>query len=169
MSSSSKAIFSQHRLCTFIWRWLTALLIQFHNRSYIHNKYEAYSSSFALEVYCSVQTTHFFSSQDSWARSKNSPCFTYGFLKAPITLTFSNPNFGGHAESKSLTHQIPQTPGWSSSRPLWCAAGFFPECPNQSGGSYTAESPHCTCTSSHRSGKQTGLQTYSQCSLEPPE
>lgn len=66
------------------------------------------------------------------------------------------------------THRIPQTPGWSASRPLGCEAGFSPVCPSRSVDSYTAESPHCTRTSSPRSGRQTGLRTCSRCSLEPP-
>ena len=73
-----------------------------------------------------------------------------------------------HSELKSLTHRTPQTPGWSASRRLGCAAGCFPECPGQSEDSYTGGSRRCTRTSSRCSGTQTGPRIYSRCSRELP-
>lgn len=92
-----------------------------------------------------------------------------GVFESTILADIFKCHFGGDSESKSLTHRIPQTPGWSSSSPPWCAAGFSPGCPDQSEDSYTGETLRRTHTNSRHSGTRTGLQIYSQCSSEPPE
>lgn len=90
------------------------------------------------------------------------------FFESTILTDIFKCHFGGDRELKSLTHRILQTPGCSSSSLLWCAAGFSPGCPDQSEDSYTGETLRRTRTNSLHSGTRTGLQSYSQCSSEPP-
>lgn len=66
------------------------------------------------------------------------------------------------------THLIPQTPGWSASRPLWYEADCFPEPAGLCEDSYTGGTLGCTGTSSHWPGTQTGPQSYSQCDWGQP-
>lgn len=88
-------------------------------------------------------------------------------LKAQFKLKFSASIWKG--QNELVAHQIPQSPCWTASAHLWCAVGYFPECPGQSEDSCTEGSPHHTRTSSHCCGRQTVPLICSQCSWGPPE
>lgn len=113
------------------------------------------------------ESTIVLSCSPNWGKCKSLSFFSFWMFWKPYLIWHFQICFE-KGNNYNLTHRILQTPCWSASRSLLCAAGSSPGCPAQREDSCTAGKPRCTHTSSHCSGKQTDPQIYSQCSWVPP-